>query len=395
MTIRTHIPDFPIPPILGRFWDVCDRHGVALRLVGGCVRDYLLGIVPHDLDLATPARPEQIMRLAQQADMRAVPTGILHGTITIYGDETKAEITTLRRDVHADGRHALVAYTDDWAVDAARRDFTINALFMDRNGQIFDYTDGLADLAAGRVRFIGDPAQRIREDFLRILRFFRFHARFGGPEPDTAALDACVALRAGLAQLSMERVRDEILRIITGPHAITMLLRMHEAGILPQIDPRVANIARLQKLYDHAIFQDAVWRFRCLLPDDIAVLRDIGRDWRMPGRVIDDWVMVAQIDNHDVHAFRRALYHAQRQKHGADVGRRALLLAGCDQKNPIWAEIAHWVPGMVPITGQDIMTITGANGPRVGIIMTQLLDWWLAQDPRPDRLACLDYLEQI
>jgi len=169
---------------------------------------------------------------------------------------------------------------------------------------------------------------------------------------------------------------------------------MRTNGILLRNDPRVANTASLQKLSAHAIFQDAVWRFRCLLPDDIAILRDIGRDWRMPGRVIDDWVMVAQIDDRDVHAIRRALYYAQRQKHGADVGRRALLLAGRDQKNPIWAEIEHWVPGTMPITGQDIMTITGANGPRIGIIMAQLLDWWLAQDPRPDRLACFDYLER-
>jgi poly(A) polymerase/tRNA nucleotidyltransferase (CCA-adding enzyme) len=187
------------------------------RLVGGVVRDVLAGRAPTDVDLTTPQPPDAVMRMLQRAGIRAVPTGIDHGTVTAVVEGRGFEVTTLRRDVETDGRHALVAFTDDWRADAARRDFTINAMSATRDGAVFDYFGGVADLQAGIVRFVGDPATRIAEDYLRILRFFRFLARYGGALPDLAALGAIRAGLPGLAQLSAERVWRELTSILAAP----------------------------------------------------------------------------------------------------------------------------------------------------------------------------------
>src|SRR6185312_6892628 len=186
--------------------------GFAARAVGGAVRNALLGCPVVDVDIATPARPEQVIAAAQAAGLAAVPTGLAHGTVTVIAAHVAHEVTTLREDVEAHGRHATVAFTDDWAADARRRDFTINALYCSAGGEVFDPLSGYADLMARRVRFIGDAGERIREDYLRILRFFRFTAAYGEGPPDRPALDACVRERAGLAVLSGERMREEMLR---------------------------------------------------------------------------------------------------------------------------------------------------------------------------------------
>ncbi len=207
------------------------------RVVGGAVRDALDGRAVSDIDLATPRRPEAVTAALQAAGIRAIPTGIDHGTVTALVDGRPFEITTLRRDEETDGRHARVAYTDDWQEDAARRDFTINAMSMTPAGEIFDYFGGRADLAAGHVRFVGDPATRIAEDYLRILRFFRFHARYGRGEPAPAATAAIRAGVPGLARLSPERVWGELKRILAAPDPVGAVALMAELGVLPALVP--------------------------------------------------------------------------------------------------------------------------------------------------------------
>ncbi|MDX2201968.1 MAG: CCA tRNA nucleotidyltransferase [Hyphomicrobiaceae bacterium] len=222
--------------------------GHAARAVGGAVRNSILGLPIEDVDIATPATPQQVMAAAQAAGLKALPTGIAHGTITIIAEGTPTEVTTLRHDVETHGRHATVAFTDDWSQDAARRDFTMNALYCDADGTLHDPLGGYADIVARRVRFIGDAATRIREDTLRILRFFRFNARYGEGVPDAAGMAACVAERAGLAQLSGERVQQELRRLLVARRAGEMCVLLYEHGLLGLVLGRAPRVARLTRL---------------------------------------------------------------------------------------------------------------------------------------------------
>jgi poly(A) polymerase len=258
---------------MGRLLDALGAGEGLTRYVGGAVRDDLLCLPVSDVDLATRLQPDEVVRRLEQAKIKAVPTGIEHGTVTAVSDGQPVEITTLRRDVSTDGRRATVAFTDDWREDAARRDFTINALSADPlSGEIFDYFDGLRDLSERHIRFIGDPLQRIAEDHLRILRLFRFHARFGSGEPDSAALDACTARANDLMALSRERIADELLKLLgvadPGPTVGIMLQRAILKPVLPEIEPE--RLCDLQALIaaegDAQIEADPLRRLAALLP---------------------------------------------------------------------------------------------------------------------------------
>ncbi|MDP4002586.1 CCA tRNA nucleotidyltransferase [Methylobacterium sp. NEAU K] len=227
---------------------VLDVPGAETRLVGGCVRDALLGTQSADIDLATTLLPQAVMAAARKVpDLKVVPTGIEHGTITLVTEEGPIEVTTLREDVETDGRRAVVRFGGDFARDAERRDFTVNALSLGTDGRLHDTVGGLADLEARRVRFIGDPATRIREDALRILRFFRFHARFGAGPPDFAALAACVAARDALDNLSRERVRAEFLKLLAAAGGPPMIAILGATGLLQRITGGVAELGRLER----------------------------------------------------------------------------------------------------------------------------------------------------
>src|SRR3954471_17682648 len=245
------------------------------RYVGGCVRDTLLGLAVNDVDLATRLPPREVMARLAKARIKAVPTGLAHGTVTAIVEGVPFEVTTLRRDVATDGRRATIAYTEDWREDAARRDFTINALSADPSKlDVFDYFGGEADLAARRVRFIGDPLTRIAEDHLRILRFFRFHARFGEGAPDPEGLDACAARANDLMALSRERIADELTKLLALPEPAATVRLMVERGIfrpvLPEIDE--AGAARLERLVEREQAAetppDPLRRLAALLPAD-------------------------------------------------------------------------------------------------------------------------------
>src|ERR1700761_8412569 len=225
-----------------------DAAGIDFRFVGGAVRDGLLGRKVSDIDVATPAMPEDVVRAVEAAGLKAIPTGIAHGTVTAIVARQPFEVTTLRRDVETDGRHAVVAFTDDWRADAARRDFTMNALYADRDGTITDFFGGEDDARAGRVRFIGDPARRIEEDALRILRFFRFHAWYGRGALDPAGLTASTQLAGMIGRLSGERVRVELLKTLAAPDPAPSWSAMIEAGVMAHTVPAALRVDRLSAM---------------------------------------------------------------------------------------------------------------------------------------------------
>jgi poly(A) polymerase len=270
------------------------------RYVGGCVRDTLLDLPVQDVDLATRLQPEEVIARLRRARIKAVPTGLAHGTVTAVVEGKPVEVTTLRRDVATDGRHATVAFTGDWAEDAARRDFTINALSADPHSlEVFDYFGGLADLDARRVRFIGDPLTRIAEDHLRILRFFRFHARFGRGEPHAQSLEACTMRANDLMALSRERIADELLKLLGLADPAPTLALMAERNILrpvvPEVDAEgVARLAVLVKREEAAgLPGEALRRFAAMLPADPDVAATVGKRLRLSNKAVKRLVSAA------------------------------------------------------------------------------------------------------
>ncbi|PTM41901.1 CCA tRNA nucleotidyltransferase [Bosea sp. 124] len=241
---RERIADFLARPALAAMLEALNGEGEETRIVGGAVRDLLLDEPIGDVDLATTAPPQETIRRGKRAGFKAVPTGIEHGTVTLVRDGTGFEVTTLREDVATDGRRATVRFGRDFVADALRRDFTINALSLDRDGAVHDHCGGLTDLAVRRVRFIGDAGSRIREDYLRILRFFRFHARYASGAPDAEGVSACIAGRAGIAGLSRERVRAELMKLLVAPGAAAVVAAMAGAGLLMPVIGGVPHLSR-------------------------------------------------------------------------------------------------------------------------------------------------------
>ncbi|MEK9971017.1 MAG: CCA tRNA nucleotidyltransferase [Ferrovibrio sp.] len=383
--------------------------GAPVRFVGGCVRDAILGLQPHDVDVATPEKPEQVIRRLEKAKLKAVPTGLEHGTVTAVVPPVSYQVTTLRRDVSTDGRHATVAFGTDWAEDAARRDFTINALYSDGEGRLYDYTGGRADLAAGIVRFIGDPAQRVAEDYLRVLRFFRFHARFGRGAPDAAALAACADAAGRLDRLSGERIRDELLKILILPNAADALTLMQQCGVLAAILPEarfdadaLARLVGLQASVAAAGAADPdVWpRLALLLEsntdgDAIADRLRLSNAQRLRLQGILSLPPFDPAILEDDAAFRMALYRL-----GAERCRDGLLLAASRQRIADALAIDHavaaagWRRPVFPLRGADIIAAGFSPGPTVSALLNELETWWADAGFMPDRDACLKRLRE-
>ncbi len=348
------------------------------RFVGGAVRDALLGIPVADLDLATALSPDAVLARLRAAGIRAVPTGLEHGTITAVLDSGPVEVTTLRRDVSTDGRHATVAFTDDWREDAARRDFTINALYADPDtGALFDYFGGLADLEARRVRFIGDPLQRIAEDHLRILRFFRFLARFGDT-PDPEGLDACTARARDLMALSRERIRDELLKLLVARDAVGVAALMLARGILEPVVPEITTAAKLAKLADRearlGAAPDPIRRLAALLPRDPAAGDLIGARLKLSNAQRKRLVLALTDGGTDD---ARALAY----RIGREAAEDRLLLAATDDAEAArgWEAIAGWEIPRLPITGGALVQRGLAKGPDVARALRAIEDQWIAE----------------
>ena len=352
------------------------------RFVGGCVRDTLLGLDVSDVDLATRLAPEKVIERLEAAGIKAVPTGLAHGTVTAVIGGHPVEVTTLRRDVATDGRRATIAYTGDWREDAARRDFTINALSADPDtGELFDYFDGLEDLQARRVRFIGNPLTRIAEDHLRILRFFRFHARFGEGEPDAAALEACAERANDLMALSRERIADELLKLLALPDPVATVRLMIARGILEPVLPEIRSAEPLAALVRAeraaGIAPAAVRRLAALLPRDPAVAKDVAARLRLSKRHAKRLAAAAEptLDRPEVLAYEI----------GPEEAVNRFLLAG--ETAPDLEALQRWTRPKLPLGGGDLIAMGLEAGPVVAGTMQAIEREWVRSGFPSDREA--------
>jgi poly(A) polymerase len=374
----------------------CD--GEEARVVGGAVRNALLRLSVDEIDVATTALPEEVVRRVEAAGWKAIPTGIDHGTVTVIIDGKPFEVTTLRQDVETYGRKAKVVFGRDWRTDAERRDFTINALSATADGRIYDYVGGVADIAARRVRFIGEPATRIAEDYLRILRFFRFHAWYGQGHPDAAGLHACILARAGLETLSSERVRMELLKLLLAPHATPTLAVMAETGILGAVlggVPLLASFENAVKAEAAMGFSaDAVRRLGALA---VTVKEDgerLGQRLRLSNAEAERlvalehwWRVLPAAGEQAAHAL---LYHLGPQSFTDRVLIAWSRSAG-GAADRAWHELANlpqrWTPPKFPLKAANFLDRGLAAGPALGAAMRAAEGAWIAADFPAERDA--------
>jgi len=401
--------------------------GAEARFVGGCVRDTLMAAfggraeVVRDIDIATDAAPERVMELLKRAHIKVVPTGIEHGTVTAVVDGKPFEITTLRRDVETFGRRARVAFTDDWKEDAARRDFTINAMFLAADGRVFDPFGGLDDIVTGRVRFVGEAKARIEEDVLRLLRYFRFYAHFDRPPPDAEALAACKALAPKLPTLSGERVHAELFKLLAAPDPAETLGLMAREGILAHVLPEAESIPRLAALtvIEHQVLlreSDPLLRLAAALTGGVSEASSVAARLRLSNRERERLMALMSsapvAPPLDERALRRFL-----QRQGRDRFVDHLLLNWAEAR---LGESAHhpeetgeggtlddvpwlalyeaargWTPVAFPIKGEDAVKCGVPPGPLVGELVRAVEEWWADEDFRPDRAACLAQLKAL
>ena len=385
---------------------VMDALGEA-RFVGGVVRNSLMGREVSDIDIATPLTPDEVTKRLEAVKLKAVPTGVEHGTVTAISNGRPYEVTTLRRDVSTDGRRAVVTFTTDWAEDAQRRDFTMNALYADATGEVFDTVGGIADLKAGRVRFVGDPVTRIREDFLRILRLFRFHAWYGKSEIDKPALQACAAEKAGLRQLSGERIAKEMLKLLAAEDPVPVLRSMAATGILSEVLPGELNIVRLERLVaidGTNFFQpDAILRLAALLLDRAAAAHEITDRWKLSNADRDRLADIAGntdkiVSYLSIKEVRKLLYKlgmarfkdrvslkwAEDPKETNFVQWRALL-----------AMADAWQRPKFPLDGGNVMAAGVPQGPLIGKILTEVEEWWIDSDFIDDEFSLAERLKAV
>jgi poly(A) polymerase len=368
---------------------IVDGGGKA-RVVGGAVRNTLIGRAVTDIDIATSVLPEDVMARAERAGLVAIPTGLDHGTVTVVADHHPFEVTTLRHDVETHGRRATVAFTEDWAGDARRRDFTINALYCDADGTLHDFTGGAEDLAAHRVRFIGRPEDRIAEDYLRILRFYRFTAEYAEGTIDREGHAACAALQAGLEQISAERIRAELMKLLVAPHALLAVSEMDETGLMARILGRATDVVTFARLAAietaNAIAADPVRRLYALAvrePDAAAGLRDRLRLSKVEfGRLADVVLPDRAFEPGDGETRAKASIY----RHGPETYRDGVLISWARElsaapDDPAWCEHLglpdRWSAPRLPVGGRDVIALGIPSGPDVGHILAVLSDWWM------------------
>jgi poly(A) polymerase len=381
--------------------------GYDARAVGGSVRNSLLGLPVKDVDIATPALPEAVIDAVHKAGLKSIPTGLKHGTITVIANHTPYEVTTLRRDEETDGRHATVAFTNDWAQDASRRDFTINALYCDRHGHMFDPLDGYADIVARRVRFIGRADDRIKEDYLRILRFFRFTSEYGDAQPDADGLAACASLKDGIQQLSGERLRAEMFRILSTLRAVEIAQVMDTARILPLVlghESQVQRLERLAKIEDTLdLPTDELVRLGALAVDKLGDAQLLRRHLRLSNdeyerltrMVMPDPAFDPSKDEVEAKAF---IY-----RHGPQAFRDGVIMewarsssAAHDSAFKHRFNLAQrWRAPERPVNGTDVIALGLESGPSVGKALSAFEDWWIATDFPSDTRVLAAKLSEI
>lgn len=370
---------------LAELFRAIDPEGNSARYVGGAVRDTLLGVAVNDIDVATKHEPDEILSRLKAANIRSVPTGLAHGTVTAILPGGPVEITTLRRDVSTDGRRATVAFASNWEDDAARRDFTINALYADpRTLEVYDYFGGLADLAARRLRFIGDADLRIREDYLRILRYFRFQARFGSLPADPIAEQACSELAPGMKGLSRERIGWELLALLALPAPANTVQRMAELGVLKEVLPEAdsAPLFTLQEMEQREqVAPDALRRLAAMLPAEPSVAEQVAARLRLSIAQRKRLSNAAGRDAGPPDA--RALAYRLGREEAID----RLLLAGASA-----APLHGWEAPTFPLKGGEIVAMGVGKGPEVARLLQAVEARWIAES-FPDRERVLELLK--
>ncbi len=379
---------------------VLDGQGEEARVVGGAVRNALLGLPAQEIDVATTAVPQEVVHRVQMAGFKPVPTGIEHGTVTVVVDKTPFEVTTLRQDVETDGRHAKVAFGRDWRADAERRDFTINAFSAARDGTVYDYVGGLADLAARRVRFIGDPKQRIEEDYLRILRFFRFHAAYGTSDhPDREGLVACINCRAGLDTLSRERVRMELMKLMVAPHVVPTLIAMSDAGLTLRVLGGVSYLGGFEMMAKvEAALHAAPDPGRRLAALGVWVAEDAERlshklrltnvEHERLSSMALNWRLLSPGLSEQA---RRAFLYRLGPLKFTDAALLAWARSHAHANDEAWRALAalpqHWTAPVFPLKAADLMERGLDKGPALGAAMRAAEEAWIKADFPQDEAA--------
>lgn len=406
--IRDHYID--INKLIGnnkilKLFRAVEDHGGVLRFVGGAVRDVLSGMDGFDLDLATDLSPEELVEACSERGLKTVPIGIKFGTVGVVVDNCIVEVTSLRKDVKTDGRRAEVEFTADWEIDAGRRDLTINAVYADEKGNVFDYYNGIDDLEKGVVRFIGSPTQRIKEDYLRIMRFFRFYARFSKGPMDAKALKACVENREGLKTLSMERIRDEFFKILLTDKAAETVKIMSDNEILSSVLPQMHNFDKLDyliKLINTGVApQDAVRRLFVLYEPDVALADNLACRMHFSKKQRQSFMDWASIEL-SLEAFQDNRKIAQIiYLHGKDFALNKLLLlqALALQTLPDLTAKIKFIDDMImpifPLRGKDILNHGVENNRQIGTILDSLEQMWMESDFELTRDELLDNIAKV
>jgi poly(A) polymerase len=378
------------------------------RLVGGCVRDALLGQKAGDVDIATQLEPKTVIDVCTWAGFKIIPTGIAHGTVTAIVDGKPFEVTTLRKDVETDGRHAVVAFTDDWHADAARRDFTMNALYLDMDGTVFDPTgQGVADAKAGNVVFVGDPDQRILEDHLRILRYFRFAARFAKGTLEGPALAACARHTKAISELSVERVWNELKKILGASDPRHALTAMASSGVLSVVLPEAIGTSIFNNLValesDAFLEVDPMQRLMALLPRDVAIVTAVAARLKLSneeaGRLTawatDQTKLVSYLSAREI---RQALYWMGNSLY-LDRVRLAWASDPESRRKTQWRTMIAFESGFVapkfPVDGNMAIAAGARPGPNVGLVLAEVERWWVANDFIDDELSVIERLKAV
>ena len=395
-------PEWLLNPGVNKLLQAFEKEGIEGRFVGGCVRDSLLGREVSDLDIAVNARPDIVLSIASKYDFKAIPTGLQHGTVTLIVDSTVFEITTLRRDVETDGRHAVIAFTDDWLEDASRRDFTMNAMYLDGGGNLYDPFDGLKDALEGRIRFVGKALDRLEEDALRLLRYYRFRAHYGYGEPDAEAAEACLKSVPLLQKLSKERVREEVLKLLKAPDPVPCWREMIDIGAVKTLLPELVNVDRLGIMV--ALSKDPFLRLASLLAGGRPEAGKVAQDLRLSNaqaarlRGMSEIPEIPRIGTFSADITAKqgqyALYHLGKER----VRDLFYVLAANQGLKPQEFNLPEWGendPPVFPLAGRDVLSLGVEAGAQVGQVLDIVRTWWADQDFVPDRAACLGHLERV
>lgn len=394
------------PPVL-RLFTVLGAPDVDARFVGGCVRNAVMGAEVGEIDVATPERPDQVLDRLAAAGFKAVPTGLSHGTITAIVDGISFEITSLRRDTACDGRHADVEFTGDWQQDLRRRDFTMNAMSLRPDGMLFDDHGGIEDAKAGRVRFVGDAADRIQEDYLRILRLFRFFAWYGRVPLDKSTIAACQTKLGGLQSLSAERVKQEMTKTLSAPQPALAVMAMHSCGVLQVVLPEANSPSVLEVLVrierEAPLFPpDGMRRLAALIP--VFAIANVAQRLKLSNA---ERARLNVLNKNDLKTFKnydRVAFHRRLYTLGAAVVVDQVLLAWSQSSiigdgdlrfwRAILDEAVTWSPRYFPVTGDDVLALGVPQGPEVGELLSVVEKYWIDADFAPSRSVLLAELRK-